>query len=51
LIFYNKNWTAAATFHEVISYIKARKNSILQVHTFCSTVVYYRYSKYTHTSI
>jgi len=35
--------------HEVISYIKTHKNSILQVHTFCSTVVYYKYTQiYTY---
>jgi len=35
--------------HEEISYIKTHKNSILQVHTFCSTVVYYKYTQiYTY---
>jgi len=30
--------------HEVISYIKTHKKSILQVDTFCSTAVYYKYT-------
>jgi len=35
--------------HEVISYIKTQKNSILQVHTFCNTVVYYKHTQiYTY---
>jgi len=29
---------------DVISYIKTHNNSILQVHTFCSTVVYYKHA-------
>jgi len=35
--------------HKVISYIKTHKNSILQVYTFCITVVYYKYMQiYTY---
>ena len=50
LIFCNKNWTTAATYSRSNElYIKTHKHSILQIHTFCSSLL--QINAYIHTRV